>query len=59
MKHNKRNILYTTIAVIIIVVIGYFVAIASVFWISLYLAILLIVKIKRAGKNKIPAHQLN
>ena len=59
MKHNKRNILYTTIAVIIIVVIGYFVAIASVFWISLFLALLLIVKIKRAGSNIIPTNHLS
>lgn len=59
MQHNKTNILYTTIAVIIIVATAFFVAIASVFWISLYLEILLILKIRRVGGNKITTHQLN
>ena len=61
MHHNKRNIFYTIIAALVIMVMGFFVAIASlpvrqegVFWISLYLVILLIVKIKRRNKNIIP-----
>ncbi len=59
MLRNKRNILYTTIEVIIICAIEFSVAIASVFLISLYLETLLIVKIKRAEQNSIPSHQLN
>ena len=59
MQPNKSSILYTIAAAIIIGVIGFFVAIASVFWFTFYIIILLIVKIKRAGKNKIQAHQLN
>ena len=46
-------------AVIVIMAMEFFVPIASVFWISLYMVILLIVKIKRAGRNKILTHQLN
>jgi len=59
MQRNKRNILYTIIAALVIIAIGFFVAIASVFWVTFYLIILLVVKIKRAGRNKISAHQLN
>ena len=59
MQRNKRNILYVIIAALVIIAIGFFVAIASVFWVIFYLIILLVVKIKRAGRNKIPAHQLN
>lgn len=37
---------------------GFLVAMASVFWISLYLVIMLIIKIKKIVRNKLPAHQL-
>ena len=59
MQYYKKKILYTIAAGIVIMMMGFFVAIASVFWISLYFVILMIVKIKRAGRNKISAHQLN
>ena len=59
MQRNKRNILNTAIAAIIISMMNFFAAIASVFCISQYFVILLILKIKRAGRNKISAHQLN
>ncbi len=66
MHHNKGNLLYAITEAIVIMVIGLFVAVASlpvrqagVFWIFFYLVFLLIVKIKSAEKNKISAHQLN
>lgn len=66
MQLNKKNILYTIAAVIVIMAMGFFVAITSlpvrqagVFWISLYLVILLIGKILRAGRNRRSAYQLN
>ncbi len=58
MEPNKSNILYTITAIFIIMMMGFLVAMASVFWISLYLVIMLIIKIKKIVRNKLPAHQL-
>ena len=59
MLPRKSNIRYTIAAAFIILAMGFFLAIASVFWFTFYTVLLLLLKIKRAGRNKISAHQIN
>lgn len=50
MPLNRVNIIYTAIAALLVMVAGLFIAITSVFWISFYLILLLIMKFRSRNK---------